>query len=724
MELKRVAILLLLVLISAWPVSGKVIYVDDDATRANDGTSWANAHVYLQDGLSDANDSQKPVEIRVAQGIYKPDQGKDQAPGDQEATFQLVNGVSLKGGYAGFGRLDPNARDIHLYETLLSGDIRGNDVDISDPCCLPREPSRMDNNYHVVTGSSTDETAVLDGFTITGGCATESGGGGMCNIKGSPSVKSCTFLKNSAYGYESHAQGGGIYNEYGSPTLVECMFIMNAVDVGIPDHGSGNGGAIANTHSSPKIINCTFVRNVAMGNCGGAIFNSSSNPLLRNCKFIENIVFGGNNHSAGGATYNIDSHPTLTGCLFRNNVATGYDSEYDGGAISNVNSNPTLTDCSFIENLADWGGAISNSNGSPTITRCTFAGNRVNDNGGAICTGGGRPTLADCTFRDNRAYTFGGAICSSASSYLVVTDSTFTSNYAADGGAIYSNFRDNITLRDCTFSANSASRGGAICTNGAWYDDPNSATLIAHCTISGNSAYEGAGLYSGSNRRLLVVNCTLTGNHAAQSGGGFYCYGSQPSVSNCTFAQNLAKKGTSLACEWEPSIVQLTNSILWDGGNEVLDSAGSTIDAAFCDVESGYAGTGNLNTDPCFANPGHWDPNGTADDPNDDLWVDGDYHLKSQAGRWNPISQSWVQDALTSPCIDTGDPMSPIGYEPFPNGGRINMGAYGGTAEASKSYFGKPLCETIVAGDINGDCRVDLADFAIMALHWLRGHNP
>jgi hypothetical protein len=63
--------------------------------------------------------------------------------------------------------------------------------------------------------------------------------------------------------------------------------------------------------------------------------------------------------------------------------------------------------------------------------------------------------------------------------------------------------------------------------------------------------------------------------------------------------------------------------------------------------------------------------------------------------------------------------MSPIGYEPFPNGGGINMGAYGGTAEASKSYFGDPVCEAIVAGDINGDCKVDLSDIAIMCSHWL-----
>ena len=78
-----------------------------------------------------------------------------------------------------------------------------------------------------------------------------------------------------------------------------------------------------------------------------------------------------------------------------------------------------------------------------------------------------------------------------------------------------------------------------------------------------------------------------------------------------------------------------------------------------------------------------------------------------------------MKDTVTSPCIDAGDTAALIGLEPFPNGGMVNMGAYGGTAEASKSWFGKPVCEVIVAGDINGDCAVNLADFAIMAKHWM-----
>ncbi|MHC4742699.1 MAG: hypothetical protein ACYS8Z_12345 [Planctomycetota bacterium] len=48
----------------------------------------------------------------------------------------------------------------------------------------------------------------------------------------------------------------------------------------------------------------------------------------------------------------------------------------------------------------------------------------------------------------------------------------------------------------------------------------------------------------------------------------------------------------------------------------------------------------------------------------------------------------------------------------------------GGTTEGGKSYDGKPPCETIVAGDINGDCRNDFRDFQFIALHWLNKNNP
>jgi hypothetical protein len=74
------------------------------------------------------------------------------------------------------------------------------------------------------------------------------------------------------------------------------------------------------------------------------------------------------------------------------------------------------------------------------------------------------------------------------------------------------------------------------------------------------------------------------------------------------------------------------------------------------------------------------------DDPGA-VWGEGDYHLKSQAGRYEPETNTWLQDEITSVCIDGGDPTAPVAQEPSPNGKTINMGGYGGTAEASKSHL-------------------------------------
>jgi hypothetical protein len=127
---------------SAWAVD---IYVDQNADgQFHNGTSWTNAYTDLQSALATANNEDT---IYVAQGTYKP--GTDRA-----ATFQLINGVTLLGGYpTGGGTRDPKTN-----VTTLSGDIG-----------TPRDSS--DNSYHVVTGSGTNSTARLDGFTVSSGNA-------------------------------------------------------------------------------------------------------------------------------------------------------------------------------------------------------------------------------------------------------------------------------------------------------------------------------------------------------------------------------------------------------------------------------------------------------------------------------------------------------------------------------------------------------------------------
>jgi predicted outer membrane repeat protein len=697
----------------------RIIYVDARSTGATDGSSWENAYNYLQDALADANTAQKPIEIRAAQGIYKPDQGANQTPGDRAATFHLINGVAIKGSYAGFGEPDPDARDIALYRTTLSGDLAANDADVNDPAILQDEPSRADNSYHVVTGSGTDETAVLDGFSIVAGNANGPDswdGAGMYNVFCSPTVANCTFYGNMAY------FGGGMYNLDSNPNLIGCDFVKNY------------RGGMYNDNSSPKVVNCAFTNNVASGMLGGGVSNTwYSSPTFTNC------VFSQNQAREGGAMYNsTDSKPTLINCTFISNTATSTN----GGAIYNNGSSVTLIGCIFTANSTSdrmgRGGAICNDWWSNlTMNNCRFNGNQASKEGGAIYNQMSDLTLSNCTFTQNcispagvpTAFAWGGAICNASDSRTVLTDCIFVENMAGSGGGMYNYPGGNVTLKGCSFLGNSGDSGGALDTSHCY------ATLVG-CTFSGNlAAQSGGAIHSDLAKSLKVVNCLFCGNKATRGGALYMYYPTNTTLANCTFASNLATRGNVFACGGLTTC-ELTNCIIWDEPHPiwVFDEPGngtgpppaeSNISVTYSNVQGGWPGEGNIDADPCFADPGYWadasDPNVIvgADAP-EAVWVDGDYHLQSQAGQWDPTSANWARDDVTSPCIDAGHLNSPIGLEPFPNGGRINMGAYGGTAEASKSYFGEPVCQTIVAGDMNGDCRVDLSDFAIMSSHWLQ----
>ena len=160
------AILLVNLLAGSLPASAQVLFVDADATGANNGSSWCDAYGFLQDALAAAVSGDT---IRVANGTYTPspcDPGPcsyTSTSPERADTFQLITGVTLEGGYAGCGASDPDARDIVANETILSGDLSGDD--------LPDFTNNDENSFHVVIGIGSDSTAIFDGFIITAGNA-------------------------------------------------------------------------------------------------------------------------------------------------------------------------------------------------------------------------------------------------------------------------------------------------------------------------------------------------------------------------------------------------------------------------------------------------------------------------------------------------------------------------------------------------------------------------
>ncbi|MHC4742146.1 MAG: right-handed parallel beta-helix repeat-containing protein, partial [Planctomycetota bacterium] len=317
--------------------------------------------------------------------------------------------------------------------------------------------------------------------------------------------------------------------------------------------------------------------------------------------------------------------------------------------------------------------------------------------------------------------------------YGKIIGNEIANNITVDsGGGIYQGSGD--ILRNIIMNNEAAFNGGAIF---------GSSATIAYNTIIGNKAGNLGGAISGSNgvvgRNIIagnravfgsgigscgamIHNNTITGNRVEESGTLYQCFNA---VENNIVAFN----------EGPPDLGGIfgvsvnTYNCFWE--NNGLDFSGGA-----------SQGENDLIDDPLFARTGHWDDNGTAADTNDDFWVDGDYHVLSEYGRWNPATQRWVYDGQTSPCIDAGFVFWEWRGEYWPHGARINQGRYGGTAEASMSSndIGNVadldldglvdfndlmlLCEVwpydlpLLREDLNRNGFVDLPDYAILIANW------
>jgi hypothetical protein len=197
-------------------------------------------------------------------------------------------------------------------------------------------------------------------------------------------------------------------------------------------------------------------------------------------------------------------------------------------------------------------------------------------------------------------------------------------------------FQYKVSVSDCRFEMDSGASVVAI--------NVSDSLTVCNCLFTGCSSavycFEGTtdiknSIFLGNDRGVEVIVARL-------------------SIDSCTFFGNRHAIWTTDQCDWGPT---LRNCILW-GSTEanvfIERSHGFGVpQISFSDVEGGYPGRGNIDADPMFFLPSAREP---------------DLHL-----------------CAFSPCVDAGDPFSDYGNEPEPNGGTINMGAYGNTREATTS---------------------------------------
>ena len=330
-----------------------------------------------------------------------------------------------------------------------------------------------------------------------------------------------------------------------------------------------------------------------------------------------------------------------------------------GGGIYCEFSSPSIIDCVIRNCSAELGGGIGSVGGSPTIIDCVIEWCRAGGLGPAQSGG------------------YGAGIGLTRGSDATIINCVLKNNVAYNGslGAGLYCWQSSAMLANCDISHNSASsnvKGGGLYCGGSY------GTLVAeNCLISNNTAEAGGGLFAESFDYVRLTNCTVANNRLSgetSSGGGIHSVGGD---------------------------IVIRNSIVWhnDGTAVLLADSYSANAVLFSNIQGYYPGQGNIDADPLFASP-----------------TTGDYHLQSRVGRYDSGWGRWVVDNGHSPCIDAGDPQDPVGSEVFPNSSRINMGAYGGTAETSKSV-GPLIFHVDGAGGSNYNTGLSRSD-AFATIQW------
>ncbi|MEM6345743.1 MAG: T9SS type A sorting domain-containing protein [Bacteroidota bacterium] len=459
---------LFLLISSLFSPLGAQVFVNANATGANDGTSWNDAYTDLSTAIdSSAIGSQ----IWVASARYAPG-------GDPNASFLINKQLELYGGFLGT-ESNLSERDILANPTILSGDNIGDDT----PGDFLNQ--RLDNVNSVVRiGSAIDNTTIIDGFTISGGQADSistdllytSGAGVFC--EGAPLIRNCSITDNFA----ANLGAGMLVNnsDAGGIRMESCRFFANKTDQ------AGGGLMITGTGTTRSyIIDCAFENNISVRTGGGASIENASIEI-HSSLFKDNTadLFGG-----GAILFTTDNDIKyfIDSCVFENNLSTlggGLFIEPQASFVSNIiqnsrfsNNKAQLISPGFFPS----GGGVQifydpvGSRDTSIIRACIFEGNEAESTGGGLYfvgLGVNTYSLVDsCTFQANTLTANPNLGSGSAyfngnnPNYIAYRNSTFAENTNALGGTL-SLFYNNLSggeaiVQDCDFLDNSTNSFGS-----------------------------------------------------------------------------------------------------------------------------------------------------------------------------------------------------------------------------------------------------------------------
>ena len=395
---------------------------------------------------------------------------------------------------------------------------------------------------------------------------------------------------------------------------------------------------------SLRIEGLTIQNGYANGLYGGGVFADGTDLIMTQCRVLNNQSVGGT--ALGGGLYLLGSDLTGDNLLVQGNRVNG--KSMAGGGVYVSGGTTRIRDSVWQSNYT------TGTHPYPNYCRA-----------GALCAMSAVLELSNCTFRANYALesdgwgkTYGGALYLSGGR-ADVQDCLFTNNSSrgrqqAYGGAVYAVNTGPVTLDRCTWRRNYVTAGTR---QGGTLRIGNSTVTLASCVSRAN------GLSSTQPGEIYMASGTLNVTHtliAANWGNGITCAGGTLGLVNCTVA------GQSLWGIYRSAgTATVRNSIVVSNTSGGIYANGTVAVSSSCSQAS-HPGEGNIVADPLFVNP-----------------AGGDYHLMSRTGSWNDQLATWVSHSSDSPCIDAGLRADAYALEPKPNGGRINLGAFGNTLQAS-----------------------------------------